>query len=118
MSYAVDLGRGSKSVRERKDAMSMDEQMKMEYVCKSGNRAEIYLPEKAVPAEYQQFIVEWESWPPTSEDLREYHEEVYAKKIVPLQLRRLEAETGRPHRAFPIAPGLYGFEAERGKHVM
>lgn len=96
----------------------MNEELKMEHVCKSGNRAEIYVPEKAVRGEYQLFQVEWDSYPPTAKDLREYWEEVYDKQIVPLQLRRLEKETGKPHRAFPVASGLYGFKAEGGSTVM
>ena len=94
--------------------MSMNEQTKMEHVCRSGNRAEIYLPEIVVLGEYNQFSVEWESFPPTNEDLREYWQEVYDKKIVPLHLRRLQKETGKKYRAFSIAPGLYAFEAEGG----
>ena len=76
---------------------------------RSGNRAEVTIPEPVHVGSYSSIQVEWESFPPSSDDLREYNEEVWPDQIVPTVIRHLEEQTGVPHRATTIAPGLSAF---------
>ena len=78
--------------------------IQLEHVAPSGNRADVTIPELQ-PGEFCGIQVTWDRTP-SPEDLREFNEEVWPKRIVPLAIRRAEQRTGKPQRAVGLQSGL------------
>jgi hypothetical protein len=85
---------------------------------RSGNTCDIEIPDRITPGEFNDVHVEWDTYPPSAADLREYEHEVYPTRVLP----RLEAamrKTYGPGHLVEIMPGLRGWvptTSQQGEH--
>ena len=82
--------------------------IKLAHVARSGNQADVIISDDIRIGCYDNVKIAWDHTH-SPEDLREFNEEVWPNRIVPVVIDRLEKRTGRPHRAIPLGPGLYAF---------
>jgi hypothetical protein len=85
---------------------------------RSGNSCDIEIPDRITPGEFNDVHVEWDTYPPSAADLREYEHEVSPTRVLP----RLEAamrKTYGPGHLVEIMPGLRGWvptTSQQGEH--
>lgn len=79
----------------------------IKHLAQSGNQADVTIPYSPSTG-CEGIKIVWDDTP-SLEDMQEFNEKAWPKQIVPVVLRRLEQQTGKPHRAVTIAPGLCAF---------
>jgi hypothetical protein len=75
---------------------------------RSGNGCDIHIPKKVKRGKFNSVSVEWDSYPPSAADLREYEQEVYPGRVMPV-LEGLVRQSHGPGQAVEIAPGVRGW---------
>jgi hypothetical protein len=78
--------------------------MTIKHNFRSGNSCDIYIPEIKAKT-FNETRIEWDHWPPSDSDVREWSEEVYPNRVIP----RLEEEMRKsrgPGRMVEIMPGI------------
>jgi hypothetical protein len=80
--------------------------MRITHIFRSGNDCVVHVPEQFVDKGMGLFRTEWERWPPSAEDVKEWTEEVYPKKIIP-QLEAVARRTRGQGYVVEIMPGAW-----------
>jgi len=81
--------------------------MKLTHTFRSGNSCDISVAEEIRPGLVNN-RVQWECFPPSAEDLLEYHDEVMPGKVIPVLAATLQLSKG-PGRLVEVTPGIWGW---------
>lgn len=81
--------------------------MKITHLFRSGNNCDITVAEEIRPGLINN-RVEWEDFPPSAEDLREYREEVLPAKVIPAMAAVLQRVKGMG-RFVEVRPGIWAW---------
>jgi hypothetical protein len=73
----------------------------------SGNSCDIHVAED-IRTGLLNNRVQWECFPPSTEDLQEYHDEVVPGKLIPAMAEALQAAKG-PGHFVEVMPGIWGW---------
>ncbi len=58
--------------------------MRITHVFRSGNDCVLHVPDQFDEGGEWLYRTEWERWPVSAEDIKEWTEEVYPKKVIPI----------------------------------
>ena len=81
--------------------------MKIAHVFRSGNSCDIHVAEEIQPGLLNN-RVQWECYPPSAEDLLEYHDEVVRRKVIPAMAAVLH-RANRSGRFIEVMPGVWAW---------